>query len=356
MEGEMSRTWPEFYLPQNAASFHYRPDIGLVTAAAGRVSDIAASQDDTIRILLLLIDLQLDFCHPDGSLFVAGRAGDGAVRDCARIAEFIYRNTDRLTRIYATLDTHRPFQIFFPEFWLMADGSVPNTHTLIRKVNGHLCNVGLDGRVIGRVMPNPAVTSFVMRYGCRNYGQLVTRAESYVSALDQSGKYSLYLWPHHCLEGGNGHRLAGVIDESILYHSFVRRVPPELIRKGYSPLTESYSVFGPEVLGDEVEILPQQAGSIEDVFSYDAVIVVGQASSHCVKASVEHIVKFGQQDSVDQNALEKFYLLTDCMSPVVVPGADFTAEAESARQSFERAGLHLVESTIPISQWPGFPG
>ena len=53
------------------------------------------------------------------------------------------------------------------------------------------------------------------------------------------------------------------------------------------------------------------------------------------------------------------YLLADCMSPVAVPDgaggfvADFTPEAEEALASFARAGVHLVQSSLPLREWPG---
>jgi nicotinamidase-related amidase len=48
------------------------------------------------------------------------------------------------------------------------------------------------------------------------------------------------------------------------------------------------------------------------------------------------------------------YLLEDCTSPVVVPGiVDYTDSANEAFQRFSRAGMHLVQSTQPLADWPG---
>ena len=50
----------------------------------------------------------------------------------------------------------------------------------------------------------------------------------------------------------------------------------------------------------------------------------------------------------------KVYLLEDCSSPVVVPGAvDYTADANAAFARFADAGMHVVRSTEPIETWPG---
>ena len=66
-------------------------------------------------------------------------------------------------------------------------------------------------------------------------------------------------------------------------------------------------------------------------------------------------------DSLDEiltqrNAPElakKIYILQDCTSAVVVPGGpDFTGDAEAAMKRFADAGMHIVDSTTPMDQWP----
>ena len=50
---------------------------------------------------------------------------------------------------------------------------------------------------------------------------------------------------------------------------------------------------------------------------------------------------------------ERTYLLEDCTSPVVVPGVvDYTDEADAAFERYAAAGMHVVQSTTPIEQWP----
>jgi nicotinamidase-related amidase len=84
-----------------------------------------------MNVHLLLIDVQKDFCHPEGALFVAGRSGRGAVDDSRRIAEFIYKNLDALTAITTTMDTHFSHQIFFPSFWVDREGRPLASHRVI---------------------------------------------------------------------------------------------------------------------------------------------------------------------------------------------------------------------------------
>ena len=108
---------PPFYDPRNAARFDYRPDAQALCAAADAfraAHGLRPAAADEVNLHLLLIDAQKDFCFPEGSLYVAGRSGRGAVEDTQRIAEFVYRNLGVLTNLTTTLDTHFAYQIFFP--------------------------------------------------------------------------------------------------------------------------------------------------------------------------------------------------------------------------------------------------
>jgi nicotinamidase-related amidase len=85
---------------------------------------------------------------------------------------------------------------------------------------------------------------------------------------------------------------------------------------------------------------------------FDAVVIAGQAKSHCVAWTIDDLL----QDVLakDRRLVEKVYLLEDCTSPVVVPGViDYTVQADAAFQRFSDAGMHLVRSTDPIAGWPG---
>ncbi len=50
-------------------------------------------------------------------------------------------------------------------------------------------------------------------------------------------------------------------------------------------------------------------------------------------------------NATDKSLVNKVYLLDDCTSPVVVPGADFTDAGNEAFAKFSKAGMHLVKST-----------
>ncbi len=84
---------------------------------------------------------------------------------------------------------------------------------------------------------------------------------------------------------------------------------------------------------------------------FDAVVIAGQAKSHCVAWTIQDLLEDGLRR--DGELARKVYLLEDCTSPVVVPGViDYTDQADAAFQRFAEAGMHLVRSTDPIDRWP----
>jgi len=295
---------------------------------------------DKTTIPLLVIDDQVDFTFPEGALFVAGRSGRGAMEVQDRLAQFVYRNLAAITQVTCTMDTHLPFQIFFPSAHLRDDGTHPDPHTVI---------AAADYRQ-GVYRPNPAVAKQIGVDPVWLERQFVHYCES----LEQSGKYKLYLWPYHCLLGTNGHRLAGVIDEMRLFHAFARGAENRPEIKGGNPLTEHYSVFAPEVAtcwdGQPIPGAQKNTKLIRTLLEADRIVMAGLASSHCVKESIADFLCSLQAQ--DPALARKVTILRDCTAPVVIPGGlDFTDEAEAALQRFADAGMQVVDSTQPIDTW-----
>jgi nicotinamidase-related amidase len=352
----MARTRPPVPLPlpplfdgRRAAEYGYRPDAAVVAseATAWRAAHgVRPSGADETRLQLLLIDVQKDFCFPDGSLYVAGRSGTGAIDDTRRIAEFIYQNLGVLTDITTTMDTHLAYQIFFPSFWLDQADAPLTAHRVVSS----------DQIASGEVRPNHAMAKWLCG---GNYTWLCKQALHYTRELERAGKYQLYLWPPHCLLGSDGHALAGVIHEARLFHAFARTAQSNVEVKGGNPLTENYSVLRPEVLSrfDGAALAQRNTQFVQTLLTADAVIIAGQAASHCVKSTIDDLLD--EIATQDPALARKVYLLTDCMSAVTVPdgrggfAADFTADADAALAKFANAGMNLVRSTDPITTWPG---
>lgn len=310
-------------------------------AWAGRHGIRPASRD-SVRIALMLVDLQNTFCIPGFELFVGGRSGIGAVEDNLRLCAFIYRNLHLITQICPTMDTHQAFQIFHSIFLVNDRGEHPQPFSLI---------TGQD-IVNGTWRLNPEV-AHSLRID-EEYGK--QHLLHYTSSLKAGAKYDLTIWPYHAMLGGIGHALVSAVEEAVFFHSISRYSRPDFEVKGDNPLTENYSVLRPEVMNDATgaKIAEKNAGFIKRLLDFDAVIIAGQAKSHCVTWTIEDLLS--EILAVDRNLAEKVYLLEDCSSPVVVPGVvDYTDQADAAFRKFAEAGMHLVRSTEPIAGWPGIP-
>jgi nicotinamidase-related amidase len=297
------------------------------------------ASEDGLRICLVCVDVQNTFCIPGFELFVAGRSGTGAVDDNRRLSEFIYRNLGTITEIVPTLDSHRVMQIFHP-FWLVdEEGNHPEPYTLVTA----------EDVESGRWRINPEAVESVGFEADYAQRQLL----DYTRKLAASGKYNLTIWPYHALIGGIGHALVSAVEEAIFFHTIARSGQPALEAKGENPLTEHYSMLGPEVTTgpDGETIAGQNDALIEELMQFDAVIVAGQAKSHCVAWTIDDLLE--GDDDRDRALAPRTYLLEDCTSPVVVPGMDYTEQADAAFERFAAAGMHVVRSTEPTSSWPG---
>jgi nicotinamidase-related amidase len=175
----------------------------------------------------------------------------------------------------------------------------------------------------------------------------------YTRRLAEGGKYDLTVWPYHAMLGGIGHALVSAVEEAVFFHGVARHSRPEFQVKGDNPLTEHYSMLGPEVTEgpDGDRLGGPNTGLIERLISFDAVVIAGQAKSHCLAWTIDDLL---EDDEVRERLAERTYLLEDCTSPVVVPGAvDYTDEANAAFERYAAAGMHVVRSTDPIESWPG---
>jgi nicotinamidase-related amidase len=154
--------------------------------------------------------------------------------------------------------------------------------------------------------------------------------------------------------GGIGHALVSAVEEAIFFHGLARYSRTAFQVKGEHALTEHYSMLGPEVTKgpDGDHLGGQNTGLIEQLLGFDAVVVAGQAKSHCLAWTIDDLLS---EDDVREHALaERTYLLEDCTSPVVVPGVvDYTDEADAAFERYAAAGMHVVSSTDPIEGWLG---
>jgi nicotinamidase-related amidase len=297
---------------------------------------LRAAAEDSFRLCLLAVDVQNTFCIPEFELFVAGRSGNGAVDDNRRLVEFMYRNLGTISQIFPSLDTHHAMQIFHA-IWLVDEhGNHPDPYTLVSATDVET----------GRWRANLAVADALgidREYARRHLAH-------YTARLAEGGKYDLTIWPYHAMLGGIGHALVSAVEEAIFFHSIARLSQPEFQVKGDNPLTEHYSMLGPEVTEgpDEDRLAYRNDALVDKLLDFDAVVVAGQAKSHCLAWTIDDLL--GRAGPL----AERTYLLEDCTSAVVVPGVvDYTDEADAAFERYAAAGMHVVRSSEPVQSWPG---
>lgn len=333
---------PDFFEPENVSHVWRVPyaERAEQARAWAKTHQLLPNEGDAFKIALVLIDVQNTFCIPDFELYVGGRSGTGAVDDNIRLARFIYRNLGAITHISFTLDTHEATQIFHPIFLVNERGEHPPPYTLVSS----------SDIKEGRWKFNPILAD--------DLGVSVEEGQAllqhYTSQLAKKGKFDLTIWPYHAMLGGIGHALVSSIEEAVFFHTIARFNRPDFEIKGSHPFTEHYSAIGPEVLNgpDGNHLADKSEKFLEKTKEYDMVVIAGQAKSHCVAWTVNDLIK--QIQTADPNLLGKVYLLEDCTSPVVVPGAiDYTDQADADFARFAEAGLHIVRSSDAISSWPG---
>ncbi len=316
---------PGFFEPERVGEL-YVERAGLVAAEAerfARAHAITPAREDTRKIAAFGIDVQVAFCHPEGSLFVPG-----AQEDTARALRFLYGHLGRITALYLSLDTHAVHQIFHPCFWVDAEGRHPPPLTPITRADVQR----------GRWVPARE------REACLEY----------VRKLEEGGKYVLTIWPYHALLGGASHALVPAMMELAIFHAIARDTPTVFRQKGQSPLTENYSVLSPEV----TELGGRAVGGFDEslfdaLMRFDRVYVFGQAKSHCVLSTLRDMQAHIQ--ARDPALARKVYVLEDAMSPVpappidpLPPALDFPAVAARAMEDFARAGMNVVRTTDPL--------
>lgn len=334
---------PSFYDPKLVGKEPWKVDYLTRAQDAedwAKKHHVPKAETDDFKICLLLIDVQNTFCIPSFELYVGGRSGTGAIDDNDRVCRFIYRNLSNITQIIVTMDTHFPHQIFHPIFWVDNKGKHPDPGT----------QISVEDIQDRQWLVNPAVACSVEG---RDPLWLEKHALSYTRNLSQGGKYALTIWPYHGLLGGIGHALVSSIEEAIFFHGIARMGFAKFEVKGSNHLTEHYSIVEPEVLTtwDDSAIAERNTVFLNRLLEFDMVIIAGQAKSHCVAWTIDHILR--EILDQDPHLANKIYLLEDGTSPVVIPDVyDFTPEADAAFERFRQAQMNIVRTTDPMSDWP----
>ncbi len=305
-------SFPSFYNPARIGTLFY-PDYAAIAAAAAAANLPPAAQDQQ-NIHLVIIDMQVDFCHSGGSLHVPGSVGD-----IQRLIEFIYTHAGRITNITCSLDSHLPHQIFHPAWWADAQGNPPAPFTLITYAD----------IVAGKWRPlvDPVWST------------------KYVKQLEEGAKKVLTIWPYHVMIGSVGNALDPELFTAVLWHSLARKTQPTWLTKGTVPQTEHYSIIQPEIPVPSHPLGGKNKAFLDTLAEANIILIAGEAESHCVLETVEDLVEdFASQPE----QLRKIYFLRDCTSPVLHPDIDFHAIAQKQFATFAQRGVNFINSTDPL--------
>ncbi len=273
------------------------------------------------NIHLLIIDPQNDFCDlPDNYLPTDAATNTqispalpvaGAHADMLRLASLIRQGGTGISDISVTLDSHHRLDIAHPGFWHTAGLQPVQAFTQISATEVRN----------GKYQPRDA--------------RALPRTLSYLDALESAGRYQLMVWPVHCEIGTWGQNVH--VDIHAAYNQWEdanQRIVAKL-NKGANPWTEHYSAVMAEVPDAEDPDTQLNSSFIATLAAADEVLIAGEAGSHCVRATTEHIVEnFGDQQ------LSKLVLITDCISPV----GGFDAQYQSFLLDMQEKGLRLAQS------------
>ena len=265
---------------------------------------------------LLIIDPQNDFCDLPAAYQPAGEAPalpvPGAHADMQRVAALIRQGGAGLSDISVTLDSHHRIDVAHPTFWMQAGGAAVSPFTQIT----------LADLEQGRYAPRDP--------------SAMPRVREYLAALEQAGRYQLMVWPTHCEMGSWGHNVHA--DVRAAYNVWEEQTLRTVnkVTKGTNPWTEHYSAIQAEVPDAEDDSTQVNAAFIAQLLSADRVYITGEAGSHCVKATTEHIV-----DHWDPAQLARLVIVTDCMSPV----AGFASQHDAFIRAMRERGLTIAQAS-----------
>lgn len=275
------------------------------------------------NIQLLVIDPQNDFCDlPAAWLPTDALTGQrtapslpvpGAHADLQRVARFIRSQGRLLDAITLTLDSHQRFDIAHPGFWQQA-----------------------DGHAVGPFTPITAAQVRVGAFAPRNPAHLPGTLQ-YLDTLEAQGRYTLMVWPVHCEIGSWGHGVHTDVLAACGDWQLQRQRAVHHVFKGTNPWTEHYSAIEAEVPDAADASTALNTALLQSLGQADVLLIAGQASSHCVRSTTEHIAQHLPRLLPGWQA-SRIVLLTDGMSPV----AGFEAQHQAFLDGMRAAGAQLA--------------
>ena len=223
-----------------------------------------------------------------------------------RISEYIAKENP--SRVIVTLDTHNVFDIAHKSWWKNEKGEKPSDFTLIT----------VDD-----------IKNGVWKAANPDFQK---HAEFYVKKLAEQNKYELRIWPDHCIDGTEGHKINPELKQSLSEWETKNNTKVEFVLKGMNHKTEHYSALKAEVVLDD-EDTKLRTDVINGLVDYK-VTITGEASSHCVAGTTLDLL-----ENMDKLMRENVIILKNCMSPV--PG--FESNADAFFVKVEELGAKVID-------------
>lgn len=301
-------------------------------------NNILPPNDKDPKVILSVIDQQLDFISPDiGNLCVPG-----AVEDVDRLNRFIYNNIGQITNIVASLDTHYLFQPFHRFNW--AAGPKPTT-----RQNGVPYKTG----------EHPDPFTLISKKSIDDGNWLALRNPKHmnemITSLETNSKKTLCIWPLHCILGTPGHAFDPTFMEAVFFHSSARNSQYDATTKGISQFSEHYGILKAEVEFKNEISTHLNTRILSKWQNADRVYFAGQAKSHCVLETLEQVISIFTSGG-NNDVLSRLYVLEDCMSSVPDildergnPIVKFDEMTNNRFKEFKKLGVKFVKSTDLVS-------
>ena len=234
-----------------------------------------------------------------------------------RVAHIITQGNVGLSEITVTLDAHHRIDIAHPPFWKHNDGTQVAAFTQITAQEVRA------GNFIPRI---PEATERVI---------------AYLDALEAAGRYVHMIWPVHCEIGTWGQNIHQDVQLAYSHWEIAHVKNAFKILKGSNPWTEHYSAIKAEVPDPADNTTQINTEFLERLHHSDRIYIVGEAGSHCVKSTVEHIV-----ENFDVTEINKLIIVTDCMSPVT----GFELQYSQFIDTMSKQGVQISNSAAVINE------
>lgn len=235
------------------------------------------------NIQLLIIDPQNDFMDIAGAALPVS----GARQDMARLAGLIDHLGAQIDGITVTLDSHHSIGVERPGFWRAGSGGPVQPFT----------QIGAEDVRAGTFVPAAEKD--------------LQRVLAYLDTLEAGCRYRLMVWPVHCELGSWGHNVVDSVRWAYNRWEASTLRPVHKVLKGMNAYTENYSALQAEVPDATDPATQMNHGLVSRLEQGDDIVIAGEASSHCVRATTEHLA-----EQLPSGSMGKLVLLSDCMSPV----------------------------------------